>query len=344
MKKKTKTFAERAKLILNKYKRRLGENFDKNDPISKASMEAELEALKEEQEIYREEQGFNQEEEQPSFRSGGDLPKLQGGARTQDINKINPISPRIDPYYASNEEQMGLEPWMFDEDAFMLEQEGITPRISTPEVDMSLRTKGAGASPKQELYSPEFPWVGAGATVASNLYNLLSTKSPEKITPQTVRAEEINLGSQRADARRRASRMSSMVGREARGRSTSSADYMNRYIAGITAANRAAGEEISRSRLAEESTNAGARNRANVFNARAKQQAEMQNIAADREYEAGRQSSITGMGRGVSQAYTDWQKQKDLYRALQMQSPYYSIYEDETGRPSIRYNTNKTRG
>lgn len=54
MAKKQKTFADRAKQIMNKYKSRLGENFDKGDILALEAMNQELEALRQEQEAVRE--------------------------------------------------------------------------------------------------------------------------------------------------------------------------------------------------------------------------------------------------------------------------------------------------
>lgn len=48
-----KTFADRAKQIMNKYKKRLGDNFDKGDKLALEAMNQELEALRQEQEAVR---------------------------------------------------------------------------------------------------------------------------------------------------------------------------------------------------------------------------------------------------------------------------------------------------
>jgi hypothetical protein len=51
---KEKTYAEEAKAIMNKYKLRLGDNFDKGDTLSLEAMNQELTALREAQEVTRE--------------------------------------------------------------------------------------------------------------------------------------------------------------------------------------------------------------------------------------------------------------------------------------------------
>lgn len=50
---KAKTYADRARQIINKYKKRLGDNFDKGDKLALEAMNQELSVLKEEQEETR---------------------------------------------------------------------------------------------------------------------------------------------------------------------------------------------------------------------------------------------------------------------------------------------------
>lgn len=57
MAKKKLTFADRAKQIMNKYKARLGDKFDKGDTLALEAMNQELEALRQEQEAARQEAG-----------------------------------------------------------------------------------------------------------------------------------------------------------------------------------------------------------------------------------------------------------------------------------------------
>lgn len=57
MAKKKLTFADRAKQIMNKYKTRLGDKFDKGDSLALEAMNQELEALRQEQEAARQEAG-----------------------------------------------------------------------------------------------------------------------------------------------------------------------------------------------------------------------------------------------------------------------------------------------
>ena len=74
---KKRTYAQEAKAIMNKYKMRLGDKFDKGDSLSLEAMNQELGALRDRQEQSRaaeEQTAFQQ-----AFENGGFLPMLQNG-------------------------------------------------------------------------------------------------------------------------------------------------------------------------------------------------------------------------------------------------------------------------
>ena len=77
---KKRTFAQEAKKITNKYKLRLGDKFDKGDPLALAAMNAELEELREKQEQVRESQLSD------IYACGGKLKmKAMGGRLDPDV-------------------------------------------------------------------------------------------------------------------------------------------------------------------------------------------------------------------------------------------------------------------
>ncbi len=82
---KGKTYAQEAKAIMNKYKLRLGDKFDKRDNMSLEAMNQELAALRERQEATREAKlgasDFGK-------ANGEGLTKLDGLAPTQDLNQV----------------------------------------------------------------------------------------------------------------------------------------------------------------------------------------------------------------------------------------------------------------
>jgi len=78
---KKQTYADRAKAIMNKYKPRLGEKFDKGDTLALEAMNQELTALQQEQEQARlaeqEAEAAFQDEAVQTFQNGGKLTKKQ---------------------------------------------------------------------------------------------------------------------------------------------------------------------------------------------------------------------------------------------------------------------------
>lgn len=89
MKKQNKTFASRARAIEKKYSRA------KFDPVEKAEMEAELEALMNEQEAFREAMGFKEQEQMQQYAEGGYMvggvdisPWASGAGHEQNVAKI----------------------------------------------------------------------------------------------------------------------------------------------------------------------------------------------------------------------------------------------------------------
>ena len=92
MKRKKKTYSEMAKAIIQKYKRRLGEDFERFDPMAVDAMNRELEALMQRQEETR---AKMLEADQVKMRCGGRLRKYaRGGGLPQMYNGgITPFNP-----------------------------------------------------------------------------------------------------------------------------------------------------------------------------------------------------------------------------------------------------------
>lgn len=94
-KKKEKTFAERAKSIMNKYKNRLGENLDRDDPLAKAALQRELQELAMEQESVK--ASMQEESIANEMAMGGYLPALYDGTSTLQ----GPVYPVSQPSFGS---------------------------------------------------------------------------------------------------------------------------------------------------------------------------------------------------------------------------------------------------
>jgi hypothetical protein len=89
------TFADRAKKIMVRYKSRLGENLDKDDPLARKAMERELQELAAEQESVK--QSMEMDQVSRAMAYGGGLPKMQnGGEEPDDTPFFNPHTGIID--------------------------------------------------------------------------------------------------------------------------------------------------------------------------------------------------------------------------------------------------------
>lgn len=73
MKNTEMSFAKKATLIMNKYKRRLGDDFTKEDQLARQAMDIELNQLKAEQEMVKANQQFDQEFEDFEMATGGQI-------------------------------------------------------------------------------------------------------------------------------------------------------------------------------------------------------------------------------------------------------------------------------
>ena len=87
-----KTYAQQAKTIMNKYKLRLGDKFDKGDPLALAAMNAELAELQNKQEESRQVEAETQQVEQQEaiqqFANGGKLTKKQQGTLSDILSTL----------------------------------------------------------------------------------------------------------------------------------------------------------------------------------------------------------------------------------------------------------------
>ena len=380
----TQTFASRAKRITNKYKRRLGDNFNKYDPIAQESMNLELENLKQEQEQVRAEMGldeysqeyanggninikpenkgkftatkkrtgktteelthsknsltrkraiFAQNAKKWKHENGGNLPKALNGIDINSLNKI--INYYNDPSVANlvNTGENLTIPQDFNNTNNNAVIDNTDKNLPNDTIDY-------------QLYEPNYNWVGAGATFASGIYNYLnSPDSIDKIKYTDVKPELVDLSSERIAANARSNQLRNSSRRAARSISGGRADYTNRVVSSDIATNRLEGEQIARSLSSEKLSNAQIINSIRQFNARNKLMTDAQNVQIDelnKSYDQNKNQAIIDIATGLSQSYADWQKQKDLYNALNVQSPYYSIYKDpETVKPIILYDKNK---
>jgi len=228
------TYADRAKQIMNRYKRRLGDNFDKGDRLALEAMNQELSALKDEQEQVRaEELGVTEEQGMPQYDIGGAL-----------FNTMNMIKGSL----------------------FKGIPSGPT---SSPEDRPGLLGRLFGGGQEGDQYKSRVPWLGMASQVAGNLLMNkqidLPTYEYEEYKPGTVTPNLVNYGREREQVMRERDQANQMVMGAAKG-SGSQASLMENIQAGATGTQRVAGEQFGKSLETEGNVNAQIMNEAQQIN------------------------------------------------------------------------------
>lgn len=309
----TKTYADKAKSIMNKYKRRLGENFDKGDVLALEAMNQELSALREEQEVTRLREVPTTPDQ--SFQGGGVL-----GPESLDLSRLMPrlgnlsghdtLRPTNNPFTAGSGKK-GL--------SFLSEGDDFKSRV---------------------------PWLGMASGIAGNLLMNrkvdLPTYKHEDFTPTKASANLVNYGREREQIGEEKDLATNILMGQARGMG-SQAGLMENIQAGVTGTQRVAGEQFGRSLENEGNINAQILNETSRFNAAQRAQAqemnmrsklygtqmERENVMIDAERRDARtqgiMDSIIGYGR-------DRMKADQYDRMLQIATP--DDYRIEVGKDS----------
>ena len=237
MTKKKQTYASQAKTIMNKYKLRLGDKFDKSDPLALASMNAELTALQGEQEEARMAELPTGEQQ---FANGGQLPEYGGFNFSQFLNKPNP---KVGGAY----DQM--------------------PATSAGAAAAAgIGGGGDGWEPASSNVSWLGPALGMVGGILSNQQLDLPTYEHEEWKPTQARANLVDYTRGREQTMRERDQANAMITRNARG-TGSQQSLMENIIAGSTGTQRAAGSAFNQSLENEGNVNAQIKNQASQFNA-----------------------------------------------------------------------------
>ncbi len=147
-----KTFAQEAKTIMNKYKLRLGEKFDKGDPLALAAMNQELETLQQKQEAARETELGATPQAAPQFAKGGLLPEY--GGDDPDQSAFLPTTNFGNRLNRMNQMPIG---GTYDQ------------MPSTAAEAMAAQTGSQPAFSNGDPFKSRVPWMGAAAGVIGGL-------------------------------------------------------------------------------------------------------------------------------------------------------------------------------
>jgi len=312
-----RTYAQEAKTIMNKYKLRLGDKFDKGDPLAVAAMNAELEGLQAKQEqtrIAELPKGIQPLAKQ--FAKGGILPQYaDGGFKFPKGSTTETFTPHAG----------GGEGMFSSADAI-----GATS---------DLLDDGTG-----DPFKSRVPWMGAAAgAIGGLLANRkidLPTYDYEEYKPTQARANLVDYSRGREQTMRERDQAQGMITRNARG-TGSQAGLMENILAGATGTQRAAGEAFNQSLEGEGNVNAQIRNQTSQFNAAQQAQAAQINarnkmFASQQERENvfvndQRRQNRIGAVTGAVQGYTRDRLAANQYdQMVNMMAPdNYSVQADK---------------
>lgn len=299
--KNKRSYADEAKTIMNKYKLRLGEKFDKGDKLALQAMNQELEQLRQQQEVQREAELTPQEKARAQFdilEQG--LPENEfGGPIANDPNYFLGESPTL----ADHIGQHG-NAFMGDDGTFK---------------DRSMGNQNPATTP----FKSRVPWAGAlsqgiGSFLANRPIDFGDTDleyNYENFTPTKISANLVDFSREREQFGRERDIANSMIRRTA-SRGGSGAGAMENIIAGTTGTQRVTGQQTSGSLEREGNINAQIKNQTSQFNTAQEAQAaglnaqqqqfghnvERQNMMVDRENRMINQGRSDAQIMGVSDA------------------------------------------
>ena len=284
-----RTYADKAKSIMNKYKRRLGENFDKGDTLALEAMNQELSALRNEQEEARAMLPENQSMAGlPTADLGGTLSNLMNLTKGSLFKGIPGVGGSFGGQTSSPSDRPGF-------------------------LKNLLSPSGEG-----DQYKSRVPWMGMASGIVGNLLMNKKIDLPEyeyeEYKPSQVSPNLVNYGREREQVMRERDLSNAMLMGASKGVG-SQAGLMENLQAGMTGTQRTAGQQFGQSLETEGNVNAQIMNetqqmneanrlRATEMNNRNKMYAtglERENMMIDADRKdartAGIMSAITGYGK-----------------------------------------------
>jgi len=273
---KKQSYASAAKVVMNKYKLRLGDKFDKSDPLALAAMNAELTALQVEQEATREaELGAA-----PQFAKGGKLPMYEGpGPLSQQLNPTflpgmgyqQGVAPTLNALNPPTNFATGMN--------FNTGEGYMDSSLQMPDASLTGSTESASAG--NDPFKSRVPWIGAAAGLVGGLMSNRKLDLPsydyEEYKPEKVQANLVDYSRGREQTMRERDQAQAMITRNARG-TGSQAGLMENILAGATGTQRAAGTAFNQSIEQEGNVNAQIKNEASARNAQLGMQAGQMNM------------------------------------------------------------------
>ncbi len=282
MNKNKKSFAQRAKQLVAKYKRA------KFDPVERQELDAALAALAQEQEAYKQANGigeYNQEQQSVEIPTN-ELPQYPFG--TNDISEVNndPLSAALNALKNSIDSNTST-----------------TTGISLKDLIDSNTSTTTGNPPQTVMGSTQGILAPVLSGIASGVGNLILSKTAK---PQPLKSsyapESISLAKQRAALQRQANE-AAIIGRRGLG----AAGNRDAYLAGANAIesgiNKNLADAMTQSYLTEEQQNLALRQQERAYNKQVEQMNWRQGLQADqdkRAYQSAALATIPAVGTDIS--------------------------------------------
>ena len=276
-------------------------------------------------------QGTVREQQQFLADAGFSPGNIDGdwGAKTQLAHNayMNSIAgtrmQNIDPYTQSLEKRQQLADEMYYSspvDSLQVSQ-GLAPRTEATE---ALKNEG------WQAYSGDIsPWTMLPAALGSTAGLLLNKRyKPKDISLGRMVPEQINLESQRVAARNRAAAARATTARRLRDTGLTPGAYLGNMQTAGSDIERNLGEQMSQSYLAEQTTNAQARQQAQAANLQMGAQETMFNRQLGDQYRQQQLGYIGNLLNVPSQYLSDLQRSRRDAAFLNMMSPDYSYQEE----------------
>jgi hypothetical protein len=241
------------------------------------------------------------QDNQVAGKNMGTIPYLnKEGKYTTDFSKANMRGLNIDP---TTGKLLGIQ---------QKPENLVTAKNSFEGDKLKAKSQSAvdalGGEKKTNEFLPSY--ISAGATMLGNLGQMLMDKKPKNINFARYQPEDIDLTEQRLAAEREAD-LGRAVGRTAaRNTGMNAGQAMSNIISSESGVSRNLSNALLQSRLEEETTNVGERNKAGQINAQTSMREAMMNRGMQDEWKQRQRDYVSGAIQAIPDAMADINKVK----------------------------------
>ena len=264
-----------------------------------------------------EKNGYEYKYEEPKeFKCGGKIPKMWDGGG------ITNWKPNLTTTNYKSPVNLGVDLTLPKGKTYNVgEFKPYTTNILTGKPLGSSKENSSTNTPSKTYLGDIVPIAGSTAlSMAGTAYALKNLKKPKPIKVNRITPSTINLESARESAR--TSAKEGMAGIRSAAKSVGSPNYMNEVIAGNVGTQRELGKILTQSYLAEQTTNAAAKDEAARANLAAELQAQGIDTARLDKYADTKAALTSNLFTLPAMGVSEYLKNKNVLDAAQMNSPY----------------------